>query len=329
MNHIKSSINARAFIFNKNEGVREIAGSNPINLNSTDSYFWQNLDYKASGTYSLLVKNYQLDTAVADALCNEETRPRFFIHNDGILLIMRGIGPHHRNTPDNMVSLRIWVDNTKIITLEHRNLTAIDILAQNAVKGKNMQNTMQCFLLLASSVTKEISDVIAKIGEHTDDLEEDVIDMDNLRDFDLREKLSELRRKIISMRRYLVPQKEIFQNLQNEKTPLITSKAKATLREISNTLTKAVEDIDYARDHIAIYHEELQSKMSINMNRIMYMISIVTVIFLPLGLITSLLGINVAGIPHANSPYAFSVVCLLLALLCIILITIMRKLRWL
>ncbi len=65
------------------------------------------------------------------------------------------------------------------------------------------------------------------------------------------------------------------------------------------------------------------------MNRIMYMISIVTVIFMPLGLITGLLGINVAGIPYAEQHWAFAAVCGFLFLLVTVLLAIMRKLHWL
>lgn len=47
----------------------------------------------------------------------------------------------------------------------------------------------------------------------------------------------------------------------------------------------------------------------------MYVLSLVAAIFLPLGLLTGLLGINVGGIPGTESPWAFTVVtCGLVAL---------------
>lgn len=324
----EAQITTHTFIFDGKGKARAVEEAQPPQLLSGECCFWQNLDYKDPDTYKILTENYALDPIVADALCDEETRPHFFIHNDGIAVILRGINMNKGSDPDDMISLRIWIDDKKIITLEHRNLHSVTKLIHSFANNLAPKNTMQCFLQLAAYVTNEITSFITKLSEETDDLEDDVIDMSNLSDFDLREKLSALRREIISIRRYLAPQKEIFQNLQNEKIPLITTKTKAGLREIFNDISKNIEDLDYARDHIAVYHEELQSKMSINMNRIMYMISIVTVIFLPLGLITSLLGINVAGIPYAENHYAFAGVCVFLLLLIGILIIIMRKLRW-
>ena len=52
-------------------------------------------------------------------------------------------------------------------------------------------------------------------------------------------------------------------------------------------------------------------------NRVNICLSLVATIFLPLSFITGLLGINVSGIPEANNPHAFLLVCLFLLLLAI------------
>ena len=51
------------------------------------------------------------------------------------------------------------------------------------------------------------------------------------------------------------------------------------------------------------------------MNRQMLVLSIVAAVFLPLGLLTGLLGINVGGIPGTNDPWAFSIVCAVLVVI--------------
>jgi zinc transporter len=49
------------------------------------------------------------------------------------------------------------------------------------------------------------------------------------------------------------------------------------------------------------------------MNKAMYLLSIVAAVFLPLGLLTGFLGINVGGIPGAENTWAFGIVTLFLA----------------
>ena len=76
------------------------------------------------------------------------------------------------------------------------------------------------------------------------------------------------------------------------------------IREIAERTSRFVEDIDAAKDRAAITQEELNSRLSEQMNKAMYVLSIVAAIFLPLGLLTGLLGINVGGIPGAENKWA-------------------------
>lgn len=318
-----------SFILNGKGGAEVLENDNAIDLDKNQCCFWQQLDYRNPNVRNMLLNDYHLDSTVVDALCDEDTRPRFFNYNEGIALIMRGVNLNPHSDPEDMISLRIWLDNQKIITLSHRPLKSIRDVIAALINGNGPKTTTECFLKIAEKLTDNIADIVDDISDHTTDLEEKVIDMDNLSDFELRSAISGLRREIIGIRRYAAPQKEIFQNLLNEKSALFNAKNKADLREINNTIIKTVEDLDYAKDHLSVSHEELQSKMSLNMNKIMYMISIVTVIFMPLGLLTGLLGINVEGIPYAQSPYAFAAVCAGLLVICLFLIIVMKKLRWL
>ena len=78
----------------------------------------------------------------------------------------------------------------------------------------------------------------------------------------------------------------------------------------------------------SVTHDELSSRLSEQMNRNMYLLSMVAAIFLPLGLITGLLGINVGGIPGTESPWAFTLVCLLLVGLGGIGVWLLRRMKW-
>ena len=60
----------------------------------------------------------------------------------------------------------------------------------------------------------------------------------------------------------------------------------------------------------------------------MYLLSIVAAIFMPLGFLTGLLGINVAGIPGTETHWAFAAVCTILLLLAGVQVWIFHKMKW-
>ncbi|MBC8423805.1 zinc transporter ZntB, partial [bacterium] len=82
------------------------------------------------------------------------------------------------------------------------------------------------------------------------------------------------------------------------------------------------------RDRATVTQEELNSSLTEQMNKTMYVLSIVAGIFLPLGLLTGLLGINVGGIPGTESPWAFTIFCIMLGLIAGWQIWLFKRKRW-
>ncbi|NCC51248.1 MAG: hypothetical protein EOM20_08540 [Spartobacteria bacterium] len=63
-------------------------------------------------------------------------------------------------------------------------------------------------------------------------------------------------------------------------------------------------------------------------NKRMYILSLVAALFMPLGFLTGLLGINVAGIPGAENPYAFMLFIVFLAVVVTGQLVLFKRKRW-
>ena len=74
--------------------------------------------------------------------------------------------------------------------------------------------------------------------------------------------------------------------------------------------------------------DEVTNILTERLNKNMYALSVVAAIFLPLGFLTGLLGINIGGIPGAENPQAFVVICGMLALVVGLQIVIFQKMCW-
>ncbi len=126
----------------------------------------------------------------------------------------------------------------------------------------------------------------------------------------------------------MAPQREAISRLQSEKMSWLTAEDSVRLREVYDHLTRYLEDLDAARERAAVTQEELVSRLSEQTNNRMYVLSIVAAIFLPLGFLTGLLGINVGGIPGAEYKAAFTIFCMFLVAIVIIELIIFKKKKW-
>ena len=98
--------------------------------------------------------------------------------------------------------------------------------------------------------------------------------------------------------------------------------------EEADRVARYVEDLDAARERAAVTQEELDNRLAEQMNSRMYVLSLVAALFLPLGFLTGLLGINVGGIPLADDPMGFVEVVIILVVLVAIQVVIFMRKKW-
>jgi zinc transporter len=121
----------------------------------------------------------------------------------------------------------------------------------------------------------------------------------------MRGRLADHRRRAIQLRRFLAPQREALGKLATIGLPWLDAMQRARTIEAADRMTRTVEELDAARDRAAVTQEELGSRVAEATNQRLYVLSLITAIFLPLGFICSLLGVNVGGVPLQHDDWAF------------------------
>ncbi len=292
----------------------------------SDSPAWVHLDVRHQNTRSWLKSNFDyLDSIIIDALLAEETRPRMTQHDDGTLIILRGVNLSEGKEPEDMVSIRLWIDQNRIISLQRNPIMAVKDIAARIEKGKGPKNSADFLVSLITRLLDKMEPVISDLDEQTDLIEELIIDTP---DASARHSVMSLRKKAIMLRRYIAPQKDVISYLRNSDLTWITPQHKRHIQESQDRITRYVEDLDAIRDRAQIIKDELATLLADKMNKNMYVLSVIAAIFLPLGFLTGLLGINVGGMPGADNAFAFWIVCALCVAFAVGLITIFKKLKW-
>ena len=90
------------------------------------AFVWTHLHVRQEGAQEWLEKEAKLDSAVVAAMMAEDTRPRAVIKEDGAMIILRAMNLHEGESPEEMISVRMWVDAHRVITTRLRNIKAID-----------------------------------------------------------------------------------------------------------------------------------------------------------------------------------------------------------
>lgn len=325
MNQTDQTSKAMLWALNLDTKVTAISPTiKPLNDGTVASGFnWFHIQSDAPDSKECL-QGLGLPTEIIDALCTAETRPKAMQFGDGMLVYLRGINRNPDADPEDMVSLRLWIGEHTLISARRkdRKLLSVQDVREDLEKGYIASSPMDLTLKIITKIADRISETVDVLDEDLTEFE--ALDKSAKQD---RIKLSMIRRQAAAMRRYLAPQRDALDAMYRFNKSLNQQQA-FELRDQTDRMTRYVEDLDLAKERAMVLQDELRNRIAEQQGMRMYVLSLVTAIFLPLSFLTGIFGMNVAGLPGTEEPKAFFYLALAMIILAIILLVGMLWKKW-
>lgn len=287
---------------------------------------WVHIDVKHANALDWLKKQSGLDRRTVDALITPRVNPRLDQRGGSMLLILKGVNFTPGAPPTDMVALRLWTDGRRVITCRREHVRATSNLERALRDGDGPVD--------AGGIITGIADLMVM---HMDDLIQEQLEASHrigrLSDAkpteDLVSELAHLRRVMIRMRRFLGPQRRALAQLAASRQAWLSDSNRALAREVVHQCVQYIEGLDAAQQISEITQDEILQRSTEKTERRLYSLTVITAIFLPLSFITGLLGVNLAGIPDAEDPLSFLLLCLFLGLLVAAQLWFLHRKGWL
>lgn len=288
---------------------------------------WVHMDYAEAEASTYLEHHAGLSPLVREALLAHDPRPRSLRQGDGMLLVIRGINDHAQANPEDMISLRLWMEKDRVISLRHRKVKSVEQVWKRLDAGEGPRRSADLLHELYDLTLADIATLVDRLDAEVDAIEDEVIEEQETDD--VRRRLALVRRQFITLRRHVNPQRITLAGLPNQELSWFNDIDRLNFGEAAEKQSRIIEELDSARERAMVTHEELEGRLSQLMDRRLYVLSLIAAISLPLGILTGLLGVNVGGVPLKENPYGFVLTCGFLVLLSLGLLYLFRKLKWL
>jgi zinc transporter len=266
-----------------------------------------------------------LDEVVVEALLASDPRPRVVPQASGLIVSFRGVNFNPGADPEDMISVRGWLQKRRIVTTRARSLMATRDVETRLARGVGPKDEVDCLFELARALLSRVGHVVEELSDTVDALEHQVVsgDIDKV-----RETLGETRKRAIAIRRHLAPQREALVRLQGEKHEMLDAIDAVHFRELADETLRYIEELDSVRERAGVVQDEVLNRLTERQNRNTYVLTVVAAIMLPLSFVTSLFGVSVAGIPFASDPGAFWVLLAVLGLIVVLEVVVFRWTKW-
>ncbi|WP_425408676.1 zinc transporter ZntB [Hyphococcus sp.] len=314
------------FGFN-NGAAEEMRWEDAAAAKSSYDWIWLHLNMNNDEARSWIHAQEDIPYAARSALLAGETRPRVSSFENGLVVNLRGVNLNEGAEPEDMVSIRIWFSKNQVITTRRRRLKAAqDIRSEIIENGLQLSAPGVLVARIASRLTERMTPFVEQIEDRVDEIEDEVLSASG---DGVRPRLAEARHDAVMVRRFIAPQRDALTRLAQDESTLFDATTRIDLRETADQVTRLTEEIDAARERAMVLQDQLTDQRAEEMNRNMMVLSIVAAIFLPLGFLTGLFGINVGGMPGVEDPAAFWLVVFACGVIGALLLVIFRMMKWL
>lgn len=306
--------------------LREVNLSRP-----TEGIRWLHFSGNVERSREWLQHNSPLDSNQIEALCSPLTRPRIVVDSEQNLLLTLRTARTTDAAPLDFMSLRVWVGPRQLISVSLKPSEIVsDFVSYLHHQRKSVVSTEQLILELSLYVTLELTEQVHILEQQVNHLETDWEESGRV-DID---QLVAAKRRVSRLNRHLRPQLDALEQTEKvvaerELPKAMKKRYRDGWREVTNRMRRDLEALAEMGERVRILSDTLDQASNERITRTMYLLSIVATFFLPLTFITGLLGMNVAGIPLSEQPWAFWFVCGFMLMIATFQWLMFRRWHWL
>lgn len=296
-----------------------------------DKLVWHNIIKPTEKTVEFLSKKYKFHHLDLEDCLSKIQRPKIDEYDKYLFVVLHF--PYYDKESDTIKTdeVNLFIGNSYVITLSPGNKVLNNLFNKikrsKKMKSKYMGATSGYLLYhIIDEMFAACFPLLDSLSEEIDDIESVVFEMENPKDM-LKDILS-LKKDIIHFRRIIIPQRMIVPQLEHKNKKFLSEDLDVYFDDVVDKVEKIYNNLETLSEIITTLNETNESILSHNTNNIIKILTIFSVIMLPLTFITGFYGMNVVGLPVAEHPLATLIITGGLIGVVVVMLIFFRVKRW-
>lgn len=276
----------------------------------TDGFVWLHFNLAHAATERWLREHVNLSEVFHDALHEKSRSTRVELDDDMLVAIVNDVHYNFAFEPSDISTLWLAVTPRLMVSARVQPLRSIDRLREAVKQGSAMRSTVELLVHLMHDQGDVLVDIVRSVTTRVDSLEDRLLAG---RLGKQRADLGALRRLLVRLQRLLAPEPSALFRLLQKPPGWIREEDLQDLRQSTEEFSVALRDMAALEERIKLLHEEIAGRVAEENNRSLFVLTVVTVLALPINIVAGLMGMNVGGVPLAQHPHGFWVVVAIIA----------------
>ncbi|GGB96913.1 magnesium transporter CorA [Oxalicibacterium flavum] len=294
------------FLFGRGDGAIPIDSNRAIawlaERRNDDEFVWLHLNLAHAATEKWLREHVGVTDEFHAALHDGSRSTRIELADGTLVAVLNDV--LHSFSLDSAETATLWLSVSRhvLITVRRTPLKSIERLRQAVEAGAGIPSTVALLVHLLHDqgdvLVRIVRDAVTRVDSAEDNLLAGQLTHQ-------RSKLGLLRRVLVRLQRLLAPEPAALFRLLQRPPAWMAERDVQDLRQATEEFTVVLNDLSSLQERIKLLQEEIAAQVNEKNSRSLFVLTIVTVLALPINIIAGLLGMNVGGIPLAEDDHGF------------------------
>jgi magnesium transporter len=263
---------------------------------SSGAFLWVDLAAPSVLDALILSDTFHFHSLAVEDAMSERQYPKVEAYDGYLYVILHGIRFQEGETCFATKDVDFFLGPSYLVTVHDGTSRSIADLSAHVVRNQKLmsEGPVALFHRIVDAMVDHYRPEIDKLEDRIDELEEAVFD--NPTPELVRQILNE-KRDVALLRRIIQPQRDVVARLARRDFVDISTEMSFRFRDVYDHLVRISDDALTFQDRITGILDAHLSNVSNRLNEVMKVLTIVSVVFLPLMLLTGVYGMNVR-LPH-------------------------------
>jgi len=317
--------------YNIKDVIEKKFDSDSISINVSKKNFtnWFNfIGVHNTDSVKNIGQQFGLHPLTLEDIMNTQHRPKYENLDDHIFLIIKML--QYNTSKKRLMSEQISfiLLKEKVISFQERTGDVFDPIRERITNSSGRirtKNADYLFYALIDVIVDNYFLVFENIEDQIQNIEDELFA--NPKENDLL-KIQKIQKDIITIRKSIFPLKDAFITLMNDESVLIDNETRRFLKDVFDHINFLTERIESYKDTISTLKDVYMSSISLKMNNVMKLLTVIATIFIPLTFIAGIYGMNFDYMPELKWQWGYFLILGLMFGMMMIMLIFFKIKKW-
>ena len=288
---------------------------------------WVDLDVSDDAQAALLTDVFHFHPLAVEDARNAKSRVKAEEYPDVLVVVARVVS-FCETTPDpydlETANLTLFLTEHAVITAHLETLPSVQSLIERLRANPDLleRGPARIAHQVLDTAVDAYFPVLDQLDEFVDDMEQRVFGR-----FDeaLLQEIFKVKRLVISLRRYLAPQREVLSQITMRPSRFLPPDAQLYFRDVYDHMLRITDALDSYRDLLSSTLDSYLTQVSNRLGAVSKGLAVVGALSIPFVVVAGVYGMNFEHIPLSRHPYGFEIMVAIQIVLAIVLLVGMRR----